>query len=282
MSPELERLIKLQDVETRAAESRKRIAEAPIAIAALDAKLTAARDAVTRAKEAIAANQTGRRTLDKDLLSAQQRLSKYKEQLMAVKTNAEYHAMQHQITAVEAEVAKVEEQILISMMEADEGAARLKAAEAALKSEEARIAKERSAIQADAAERQRVLDESTRDRAALVAAMSRETVELFERVLKARQGIAVGEAANGQCTICRVGLRPQVYNTILKNEQIVQCDHCNRILYFSGVHQRSAEGQAAFDAAGTRQDHFERPADHPESTAPPKPARRGPARKRSS
>jgi len=44
MSPELERLIKLQDVETRAAESRTRISEAPIAIAALDAKLTAARD----------------------------------------------------------------------------------------------------------------------------------------------------------------------------------------------------------------------------------------------
>src|SRR5688572_20978146 len=173
MSPELERLIKLQDVETRAAESRKRIAEAPIAIAALDAKLTAARDAVTRAKDAIAANQTGRRTLDKDILSAQQRLSKYKEQLMAVKTNAEYHAMQHQITAVEGEVAKVEEQILVNMLAADEAAARLKAAEAALKSEEARIAGERKTIQTEAADKQRVLDESNRDRAALVAEMSR-------------------------------------------------------------------------------------------------------------
>jgi predicted nucleic acid-binding Zn-ribbon protein len=281
MSPELERLIKLQDVETRAAESRKRIAEAPIAIAALDAKLTAARDAVTKVKEGIAANQNGRRTLDKDIISAQQRLSKYKEQLMAVKTNAEYHAMQHQITAVEAEVAKVEEQILVNMMEADELGTRLKAAEAALKSEEARIAGERKAIQADAADRQRILEESTRDRAALVAEMSPGTVDLFDRVFKARQGIAVGEAANGQCTICRVGLRPQVYNTILKNEQVVQCDHCNRILYFAGVHQRSAEGQAAFDAAGTRQDHFERPADHPEASPPSKPARAS-ARKRPS
>src|SRR5918993_1744134 len=169
MSPEIERLIKLQDVETRAAESRKRIAEAPIAIAALDAKLTSARDAVTRAKEAIAANQAGRRTFDKDLISAQQRLSKYKEQLMAVKTNAEYHAMQHQITAVEQEVAKVEEQILVNMMQADEAAIKQKAAEGALKSEESRIAAERSAIQADAAERQRILDQSTTDRVALVA-----------------------------------------------------------------------------------------------------------------
>ena len=259
MSPELARLIRLQDIETRAADARKRIAEAPVEVAALDAKLTAARDAVARVKEAIAAQQTARRTLDKDVSAAQQRLSKYKEQLMAVKTNAEYHAMQHQIAAAEGEIARVEEQILINMMEADELTARLTATEALLKSEETRIAQQRSAIQADAAEQQRVLEASTKDRATVVAEMSRNTVELFERLLKARQGIAVGEAANRQCTICRVGLRPQVYNTILKNEEIVQCDHCQRILYFAGVHQRSAEGQAAFDAASTRQDHFERP-----------------------
>ena len=48
---------------------------------------------------------------------------------------------------------------------------------------------------------------------------------------KKRNGIAVAEARDGVCTICHVRLRPQVFNTVLKNEQILQCDHCNRILY---------------------------------------------------
>jgi uncharacterized protein len=109
MLPDLQLLIRLQDVETRAARARQRIADAPAQIAALDAKLTNARDAVTAAKQAVADNQTHRKTLDKDLLAAQQRLSKYREQLMAVKTNTEYHAMQHQIEAATGEVGKVEE-----------------------------------------------------------------------------------------------------------------------------------------------------------------------------
>ena len=46
MLPDLEHLIRLQDIETSAAEARKRIADAPGEIAALDAKLTASRDAV--------------------------------------------------------------------------------------------------------------------------------------------------------------------------------------------------------------------------------------------
>jgi predicted nucleic acid-binding Zn-ribbon protein len=259
MLPALDRLVRLQAVETRAGEARKRIADAPGEIAALDAKLTASQDAVAAAKQEVSTCQGARRTFDKDLIAAQQRLSKYKEQLMEVKTNAEYHAMQHQIQSATTEVGKFEELILINMIEADDIAGRLKSAEAKLKADEAALAKDRAGIQADAAGQERVLVESERERGAIVAEMSASDLELFERVLKARQGIAVAPAIDGHCSICHVRLRPQVYNTILKNEAIVQCDHCQRVLYFAGVHQRSAAGQAAVDAAHLRQNEHERP-----------------------
>ncbi|HXG87152.1 MAG TPA: C4-type zinc ribbon domain-containing protein [Vicinamibacterales bacterium] len=253
MHPDLDRLIRLQALETRAAGARRRIASAPTEIATLDARLSASRDAVTAAKQRVADNKTARGLIEKDLAAAQQKLSKYKEQLMAVKTNHEYHAMQHQIESVTADVARVEEQILVNMLEADDAASQVKSAEAKLKNDEQALAKERAAIQADATEQQRVLDESESERAALVPDIPRNTLDMFERVLKARQGIALAEAQGGMCTVCRVGLRPQVYNTVLRNDQIIQCDHCQRVLYFAGVHQRSAAGQAALDAANTRQ-----------------------------
>ena len=105
MLPDLERLIQLQDIESRAAVANKAIAEAPGRIASLDALLQSATAALAAAKQSLADNQTHRRSIDKDLISAQQRQEKYKEQLMAVKTNDEYRAMQHQIEAVGAEVA---------------------------------------------------------------------------------------------------------------------------------------------------------------------------------
>ena len=260
MLPDLEHLIRLQEIETSAAEARTRIADAPGEVAALDARLTASRDAVTAAKQALADNQTARRGIEKDLAGVQQRLSKYKEQLMEVKTNPEYHAMQHQIATANSEVAKFEEQILVNMLEADDLHVTLKRAETTLSGDEAAIASQRAAILADAAEKERALAASTEARAAIRPQISRAHLEMFERVLKARQGIAVAEAIDGLCSICHVRLRPQVYNTILRNEQIVQCDHCQRILFFSGVHQRSAAGHAAVDAAHSRQiDHDEAP-----------------------
>ena len=160
MNAALQRLVRLQEIESRVAEARRRIADAPIEIASLDARLTASRDAVAAAKQAHSDNQAGRRAIEKDLAVVQQRLSKFKEQLMEVKTNAEYHAMQHQIAAADAEVAKFEEQILVTMLEADEITARVKASETALKADEGAVAKERSQIQADAAEKERLLAQS--------------------------------------------------------------------------------------------------------------------------
>jgi predicted nucleic acid-binding Zn-ribbon protein len=248
MIDELAHLIRLQEIETRAGNARKRIAEAPRRIAALDAKLMAARDVVAAARQAATDNQTRRRSIDKDLAAAQQSLSKSKETLMAVKTNHEYHAMQSQIAAQTAEVGRVEELMLINMVEADDVAARVKHAEAALKNEEAAVAKERTSIESEAADMETVVTASDDERRKLVPQIGRATYETFERVFKARNGLAVVEAADGHCTECHVRLRPQVYNTIRRNDSVYQCDSCQRILYFTGVHERSAEGHAAVNA----------------------------------
>ena len=71
------------------------------------------------------------------------------------------------------------------------------------------------------------------EREALVAAMAAHVIAIFDLVAKRRSGVAVAEARGGICTICHVRLRPQVFNTVLRNEEIVQCDSCNRILYYT-------------------------------------------------
>src|SRR6188508_2240801 len=126
MLADLERLIQLQEIESRAAVANKAIAEAPGRVAALDALLLAATTALASAKQSLADNQTQRRSIDKDLIAAQQRLEKYKEQIMAVKTNEQLHAMQHQMKAVADEVGQHEERVLVNMMAADEFNASIK------------------------------------------------------------------------------------------------------------------------------------------------------------
>lgn len=232
MLPDLERLIELQEIESKASGASRAVAEAPGRIAALDALLHSATTALDTAKHSLATNKSGRGIIDKDLAVVQQRQSKYKDQLMEVKTNPEYHAMQHQIAAAAMEIGQLEEKTLVNMLEADEINATIKKTDAALKAAQAKVSAERAAIEQDVKAQQAVVETCAAARARIVATMDNKgVIDTFERIAKVR-GTAVARAEGERCTLCQVRLRPVVFVSVIKNDQIVQCDSCQRILYF--------------------------------------------------
>ncbi len=232
MLPDLKLLIQLQDLDSAAERLRRRMADIPAAQAALDARLADLTGAVASVKERIATSQASRRDIEKDLAAVQTRLSKYKGQLMEVKTNKEYHAMQTEITAAEEVVRREEDRLLERMEEAETLAAELKAAEAALKTGQTDLVRSRQQMDADRTTTEQDLERPTPSARRSPRACRLATLALFERVSKHRKGLAMSEAREGLCTQCHVRLRPQVYNELRRNESVMQCESCSRILYF--------------------------------------------------
>src|SRR5205807_5364710 len=77
------------------------------------------------------------------------------------------------------------------------------------------------------------LEKLRAERSELVRNIDPQVLAVFDLVARRRNGIAVAEARDGICTICHVRLRPQVFNNIRRNDSIIQCDSCQRILYFA-------------------------------------------------
>jgi predicted nucleic acid-binding Zn-ribbon protein len=232
MNADLERLIALQRLDSAAEAARKKLADEPEHEKALDARLEAARQHVATAKAKLTENKNARAAIEKEVALHQGRLSKYREQAMAVKTNQEYHAIQHEIAHAQGEIKTHEDKMLERMLEADDQTATIKKAEADLAAEQKATEADRKATTAEHGELQAALERITGERAQIVAALDKQVLFIFEQVSRKRNGVAVAEAKDGVCTICHVRLRPQVFNTVRRNEEILQCDHCNRILYF--------------------------------------------------
>jgi len=232
MNADLERLIALQRLDSAAQDAEKRLADEPERQKAIDARLDEQRQLVNQAKEHLTASQNARRALEKDVSVHQGRLSKFREQAMAVKTNQEYHAIQHEIAFAQSEIKGIEDQILERMLEADELTAALKRAEAALTAEQKACDADRRALAAEQVELKGRLERVRNERQTLVSALAPAAFATFELVARRRNGVALAEAREGVCTICHVRLRPQIFNTIRRNDEIIQCDSCSRILYF--------------------------------------------------
>jgi uncharacterized protein len=240
--PDLDRLIRLQALDSRAAEARRLQTSIPETQRALDLKLDGASAAVAAAKDLQAANQTSRRALEKDLATVQTRLTRYKDQLMEVKTNREYHAMQHEIETAQGEVKRVEDQMLELMVAADDLSTLLKSAEASLKTVGHDITRERADLDAQLGTSAAVLEETLAERRALAAELPPNVLEQYEIVAKGRRGVAVAEARAERCTECHVRLRPMIYSEVRHNSTLVQCDSCQRFLYYVPP---AAEGASA-------------------------------------
>src|SRR5688572_15948537 len=146
MHPDLQHLIHLQELDLTIDRLRKRIDQIPSAQQALDTRLAAHTSKVDVAKERVAGNQGARREIDKQLAEMNARLSKFKNQLMEVKTNKEYQAMQKEMGHAQEEIGTHETRMLERMEEGDGLAAELKSAEAALKTEQATVTTERGKL----------------------------------------------------------------------------------------------------------------------------------------
>jgi uncharacterized protein len=231
MSPDLERLIRLQQLDMDAEKRRRTLVDLPAALQALDERINARQSTLDAAKARLAENQAARRALDKDLAVVQGRLTKFKDQLMEVKTNKEYLAMQHEISMAQDGVRGFEDKILECLVAADDLDAEIKAADKALAEEKTKVNEERTTRQQQASKMEGEIAELTSARAKIVAELTREAIALFDHVSRARKGHAMAEAVGGHCTACHVRLRQQVLNDVRRGDKLVQCESCTRILF---------------------------------------------------
>lgn len=231
MNPDLAVLIELQQLESAWAAAEAQLQELPQRREALAAEQAAKEQEVEAGKLAVSNNAAARRAIEKDLAVVQGRLDKFRDQLMAVKTNKEYAAIQLEISTAQGQVKGFEDQVLSLMLEADDLASTLKSAEHALAAERSRVQTALAGI--DKLATQLKADQLRLDgeRSAQLPRLTPGSRTLFEQLVKTKRGIAVAELKAGHCTACHVRLRPQADMLVRTSEQILQCDSCKRILF---------------------------------------------------
>ena len=232
MLPDLDRLVRLQELETAVNQARRAMEAFPARREALAAGLAEHTGRIESLDRKVAEQKAARRELEKEVASVQSRLTRFKEQLMAVKTNKEYHAVQSEIAGADAEVARLEDLILESMLEADELAEDVRKGRDALAEEQAAVREKQSRLEQERDRFQAQVERYDGDRAALVTGLTPHVLETFATLIRGRKGIAVGAVRDGRCGVCQVRLRPQLYNDVRSNERLIQCESCQRILYY--------------------------------------------------
>jgi hypothetical protein len=231
MNPALESLIRLQQAENDLRRTEGELAALPAARAAAERGMAEERVRLDTAKSELDGSQKSRKQHEASVQDLETRRSKYKGQLMDVKTNKEYTAMLHEIEGVEREIREREDLILVEMEKVEGLAAAVKAEEALFKTVEERGRAELKGLELRAKDLQAQQVKLAEERDRMAAAVPEDELALFRRVAKLR-GAAVGPAVESMCTLCHLKLRPQMWVDLKLTDQVIQCPGCSRILYY--------------------------------------------------
>ena len=231
MNPDLEKLVRLHHAEAELKRVQAELAEIPRLRKEIEDRLGQERRHLDAARAALEASQKARKQNEASVQDLETKRSKYKGQLMEVKTNKEYTAVLHEIEGVERDIKAREDLILEEMEKAEALAQEVKREEADFKGHEADARAETAELDARAARLGAEAQKLAGERDEVAAAVPEDALALYARVAKQR-GAAVAEARDGMCQACHVRMRVQIWVEVKKNEQLFQCESCSRVYYY--------------------------------------------------
>lgn len=245
MQADLERLIDLQQADLRLRELNTLIRVFPRLRQETEQKLETARQTLQSARDAKTHNATERKKIELDVLQFAGKIDKFKGQMLEVKTNDAYRALQHEIAHFEKEKATAEDRELEAMVGADDFDGKIKDAEVEVKTAEQTINAELQRIDAEQKIREDEAAQLSAHREELCSGISEESLDEYQRLAAAKHGRALAEARDEICQACMTQLRPQIFMEVRNREKLHTCGTCHRILYFAGPPAAGVETEMA-------------------------------------
>lgn len=234
MSEELQRLIQLQQVDVRIVELRQRVLSIPDEIESQAESLQKSRDAVEKLREQAGRQARTQRRLEGEVELLQQRLSRYQEQLMDVKTNREYRAMQQEIDGVRAQISGKEDEILEIMLAMDELEDQTRDARRQAEERASEVSSRQKELETFAASSETNMAGFEQEKNRLERDLPEPLLEQYRRIASVNNGQALAEVSEQSCRACNVRLRPQLFTEVKSGLKILTCETCNRFLYYQG------------------------------------------------
>lgn len=71
--------------------------------------------------------------------------------------------------------------------------------------------------------------------------LDEEIIYKFEKIVKNKEGIGIVSVKNNVCMGCNMLLPPQFVNDVRREEKLIFCPNCSRILYYQGEEEPAEE-----------------------------------------
>ncbi|MFK5922518.1 MAG: C4-type zinc ribbon domain-containing protein [Verrucomicrobiota bacterium] len=233
MQAEIETLLIVQDRDQKISGCSKQLAHIPDDEADAKRRLQGDEKALVECKAEIQANEIEMKNLELDIDTRKESVARLKVQQFETKKNEEFRAMGVEIERYGDEVAALEDRELEFMEIGEQLKKKLAGATAALAATQVLVDEELADLESRTENLNKELADLEKERSEIATGLDEDIVEVFDRLMKNKNGVAVVALKEGQCSGCHVRVISATVVEAKAEKGLTHCENCGRIVYFA-------------------------------------------------
>jgi predicted nucleic acid-binding Zn-ribbon protein len=233
---QIELLINLQVIDRQLRERTEAISALQGRIQEIETRLAGERSTLETCKAERNVLDKRRREIEGLLSDEESKMKDRRMRLNRIRNEKEASAIRREIEVAKEETAKVEEELMgdagiyNALKILNDRQTELQTAFDAL---EAERAAEQTRVDAEVERLSSGLDDARAQREVVARDLEAGLRKRYEGIFERRRGLAVVVVRAGSCEGCHMSVAPQLVNEIKRNERVITCPSCHRILYFA-------------------------------------------------
>ena len=222
----------LQELDDRISGDKKALEEGAGRLAAAASRFKAFEDKLSALKADREHLSARHRELEAQIADLSVKKKNNEARQLSVKNDNEYNALFKEAEYLDNSLNQAEDEALEILDRLEKNELEI-SGQIGLVDEEAEIYARVSADTEKAMETGRGrICQLTEERQAIASALPALQARQYEDLLKRKGGRAVTASAAGMCLACRLSFPPQIFNELQRNEKIINCPNCGRIIYW--------------------------------------------------
>lgn len=227
---QLSLLHELQDIDLNLRKLQDALDELPQQIRELESAWIIVRDELEAARAELSGVEKSKRTDEVELAASVEQLRQREARLYAIKTNKEYQAALKEISEGKRINREREDRILQAMEQIEALTQKITQLEKESADKEVAFKSRQETTREQEGKVREKMGADTSRRPALVAAIDKMLVRKYDFV-RQRYPVVLSAVVNGICQGCSRKIPPQLFNEMLRREELKACPSCQRLIY---------------------------------------------------
>ena len=227
----MEKLIELQGIDTKLRDLNDLLGDLPSKVEELDQQEETIKNSLVEQKDRLKELEVEMHKRDVSIAQINDKINKFKDQLFLVTNNKQYDALMLEIDHLKEQRATNETESIAFLEEKEALTESVESMESELGelSQNLRVRKEKleTAISQSAEEKTSLEQQRTEQ----VHGIDLNIVSVYDRIMKARDGLAVVHLSDSACGGCGAHIPAQTITEVRAKIVMHRCDVCGRFLY---------------------------------------------------